>query len=83
MCEYPKESRRGQHKRGPRAVRVQQLAAAAGHDDAATAPAPKPKPKPKPRVGKERGRSLERRTVQRVQQKKAAQAQHAHAGRPG
>ncbi|KAJ3490032.1 hypothetical protein NLI96_g1697 [Meripilus lineatus] len=24
-CEYPKESRRGQHKRGPRAVRVQAL----------------------------------------------------------
>ncbi|KAI0922606.1 hypothetical protein AcV5_009535 [Taiwanofungus camphoratus] len=85
VCEYPKESRRGQHKRGPRAVRVQQLAAAAGHDDAASAvaPAPKPKPKPKPRAGKERGRSLERRTVQRVQQKKAAQARHAHAGRPG
>ncbi|KAL6302296.1 hypothetical protein BKA93DRAFT_737140, partial [Sparassis latifolia] len=25
-CEYPKESRRGQHKRGPRAARVQALA---------------------------------------------------------
>ncbi|KAI8996638.1 hypothetical protein BD414DRAFT_455584, partial [Trametes punicea] len=26
VCEYPKESRRGQHKRGPRAVRVEALA---------------------------------------------------------
>ncbi|CDO77719.1 hypothetical protein BN946_scf184969.g70 [Trametes cinnabarina] len=29
VCEYPKESRRGQHKRGPRAVRVEALAVGA------------------------------------------------------
>ncbi|OBZ76799.1 hypothetical protein A0H81_02966 [Grifola frondosa] len=29
VCEYPKESRRGQHKRGPRSVRIQALTEAA------------------------------------------------------
>lgn len=34
MCEYPKESRRGQHKCGPRAQRVKALADAAAAGEA-------------------------------------------------
>lgn len=34
VCEYPKESRRGQHKRGPRAQRVKALADAAAAGEA-------------------------------------------------
>ncbi|KAI9068177.1 hypothetical protein FKP32DRAFT_1642761 [Trametes sanguinea] len=40
VCEYPKESRRGQHKRGPRAVRVDELAAASGSAPSAIKPKP-------------------------------------------
>ncbi|TBU51261.1 hypothetical protein BD310DRAFT_982755 [Dichomitus squalens] len=56
VCEYPKESRRGQHKRGARAARVEALASASASASAAVAASSsasashtsiKPKPKPK------------------------------------
>ncbi|KAI1787034.1 hypothetical protein LXA43DRAFT_1167925 [Ganoderma leucocontextum] len=47
VCEYPKESRRGQHKRGARAARVEALASAAASAGGAAAIKPKPRPKPK------------------------------------
>ncbi|TBU25774.1 hypothetical protein BD311DRAFT_727178 [Dichomitus squalens] len=61
VCEYPKESRRGQHKRGARAARVEALASASASASAAVATSasasasptsikPKPKPKSKPKA---------------------------------
>ncbi|KAI0771299.1 hypothetical protein BD413DRAFT_447802, partial [Trametes elegans] len=43
VCEYPKESRRGQHKRGTRAARVEALAATGGSPPSAIKPKSKGK----------------------------------------
>ncbi|KAH9922158.1 hypothetical protein B0H21DRAFT_701552 [Amylocystis lapponica] len=93
-CEYPKESRRGQHKRGPRAMRMQALteAALAPHPPGASASASVPVPgsasgsaPPKVRAGKERGRSesSSQRAVNRVAQRKTAVLQKERAAGGG